>query len=225
MEFVEISAGEFLMGCSPKDTQCRDNEKPPHRVRITRGFDMGKYKVTQAQWEAVMDSTRSAFRGADRSADRPVEMVNWNDIHEFLEKLNARNDGYHYRLPTEAEWEYAARAGTQDARYGYEADEVGWHDDNSGGETHPVGEKRRNGWGLYDMLGNVWEWCQDRYDDDYYGNSPVEDPAGPSSGSTRVLRGGCWLSDPGILRVSCRGEYLLGFRSSNNGFRCVREKK
>lgn len=165
-----------------------------------------------------MGSNPSHFKGADR----PVENVSWNDVQEFLQRLNARNDGYRYRLPTEAEWEYAARAGSKSARYG-ELNAVAWYDDNSGKETHPEGQKQPNAWGLYDMLGNVWEWVQDWYSGSYYQQSPGTDPQGPSSGSSRVLRGGSWDYIDWLVRASSRLYVEPGNRYNNFGFRCVRE--
>ena len=144
------------MGCSPSDNDCEAEEKPAHRVQITKPFEIGKYEVTQAQWQAVMGSNPSTIKGADR----PVESVSKDDAHAFLARLNAQNDGYNYRLPTEAEWEYAARAGTTGPLYA-SLDEVAWYGDNSEDETHPVGMKKPNAWGLYDMLGNVREWVED----------------------------------------------------------------
>jgi len=150
MEFVKIVPGEFLMGCSESDTDCDADEKPPHRVQITKGFEIGKYEVTQAQWQAVMGSNPSTIKGDDH----PVETVSKNEVHDFLARLNAVNDGYRYRLPTEAEWEYAARAGNSTAQPA-SLDEVAWYAANSDDETHPVGQKKPNAWGLYDMLGSV----------------------------------------------------------------------
>ncbi len=178
IEFVKIAPGEFVMGCSTSDNDCSADEKPAHRVQITKAFEMGKYEVTQAQWQSVMGSNPSAIKGDDR----PVETVSKNDAHDFLAKLNARNDGYKYRLPTEAEWEYAARAGTtgpQDAPL----DEVAWYGANSEDETHPVGMKKPNAWGLYDMLGNVREWVEELDTRDSYGNRPLADPTGPQDGA------------------------------------------
>jgi formylglycine-generating enzyme required for sulfatase activity len=188
-------------------------------VRITKGFEMGKYEVTQAQWEAVMGSNPSEFKGADR----PVEQVSWEDAQQFLSRLNARGDGYRYRLPTEAEWEYAARAGTTGKYYG-ELDEIAWYKGNFGGQTHPVGQKKPNAWGLHDMLGNVWEWCWDWYDVNYYGNSPEADPRGPASGQALSLRGGSWGNFPRYLRVSVRISGGPLNRNNYFGFRCVRER-
>jgi formylglycine-generating enzyme required for sulfatase activity len=175
MEFVKIAPGEFMMGCAAGDQACNADEKPAHRVQITKAFEIGKYEVTQAQWQAVMGSNPSTIKGDNR----PVETVSKNEVHDFLAKLNARNDGYKYRLPTEAEWEYAARAGNSGTQ---SLDEVAWYADNSGDETHPVGTKKPNAWGIYDMLGNVREWVEDLYAANYYSNSPVADPTGPAPG-------------------------------------------
>jgi formylglycine-generating enzyme required for sulfatase activity len=217
MEFISIPPGEFVMGCSQGDGECDDAERPAHRARITKGFEIGKYEVTQAQWEAVMGSNPSEFKGADR----PVENVSWEDAQQFLSRLNARGDGYRYRLPTEAEWEYAARAGTTGKYYG-ELDEIAWYDGNSGGRTHPVGQKKPNAWGVYDMSGNVWEWCSDWYDENYYGNSPGADPRGPASGQARSLRGGSWSFSLRSLRVSSRYRAQPFYQINDFGFRCVR---
>lgn len=213
IEFVRIPAGEFSMGSESGDP----DEKPVHRVRITKAFDMGKYEITQAQWGKVMGNSTSYFKGADR----PMESVSWVDVQNFLQKLNAANDGYRYRLPTEAEWEYAARAGS--AAVVTELDSTAWHQGNASNETHPVGSKRPNAWGLYDMIGNVWEWCQDWYDGDYYRNGPEADPPGPVSGQTRVVRGGAWFGPPNTLRTTFRERVAPGDWGFRVGFRLVRE--
>ena len=229
MEFLLIPSGEFWMGCSVGDTECRSDEHPRHLVRIAKPFELGKYEVTQSQWEAVMGANPSHFKGPHL----PVDSVNWGDTQLFLDKLNARNDGYRYRLPTEAEWEYAARAGSASARDG-DLNAIAWHGANSGGTTHPVGQKQPNAWGLNDMFGNVTEYCGDWYSATWYGDSPTEDPKGPSSGLGRVQRGGSW-GDNGAdngsywFRVSNRiwsDDSADGTsRSGNFGFRCVRERK
>jgi formylglycine-generating enzyme required for sulfatase activity len=152
IEFVKVAAGEFTMGCSTGDEQCQADEKPRHRVQITRSFEIGKYEVTQAQWTAVMGTNPSSNKGDTR----PVETVSKIEAQEFVSKLNARNDGYRYRLPTEAEWEYAARPG-MDSSHSGSLDQVAWYSANSDDETHPVGQKKPNAWGLYDMQGNVRE--------------------------------------------------------------------
>ena len=220
MEFIWIAPGSFLMG-SPADEEGRESNERQHEVRISQGFWMGKYEVTQGEWESVMGANPSFF---DECGSRcPVEMVSWNDLQEFIRRLNERETGrgYRYRLPTEAEWEYAARAGTTGARYG-ELDEVAWYSDNSGHSTHPVGQKRANAWGLHDMLGNVWEWTGDWYG--WYLSGSVTDPHGPSTGSSRVARGGSWYDDAGYVRSAYRFSYSPGNRYNAFGFRLVRTK-
>jgi formylglycine-generating enzyme required for sulfatase activity len=175
MEFVKIAPGEFMMGCSTGDSDCQGDEKPVHRVQITKAFEIGKYEVTQAQWQAVMGSNPSTIKGEDH----PVETISKEEAQDFLAKLTARNDGYHYRLPTEAEWEYAARAGESTP---VSLDEVAWYAANSDDQSHPVGQKKPNAWGLYDTLGNVREWVSDQYAMNFYSNSPLADPAGPQAG-------------------------------------------
>ena len=242
MEFVPVQPGEFMMGCSFRDRECDDNEEQPHRVQITKPFEMGKYEVTQAQWQSVMGTNPSRFLGADL----PVELVSWNDVQQFLQRLNAKKDGHRYRLPTEAEWEYAARAGTTGA-YAGPLDQMAWYGNNSGRDTldadalwrrdesiygkrlaengnhpHPVGEKQPNAWGLFDMHGNVWEWVQDWYGN-YEQEGAVSDPSGPPTGQYRVQRGGCWYDGAWNTRVSSRLRLEPAGRSINIGFRCVRD--
>jgi formylglycine-generating enzyme required for sulfatase activity len=222
VEYVAVPAGEFVMGCSADDGECGVDEKPAHRVAITKGFEIGRHEVTQAVWQAVMGANPSTMKGPDR----PVEQVSWNDVHEFLAALNGRRDGYHYRLPTEAEWEYAARAGSAGAFHG-SLDAIAWYGTTSGGQTHPVGQKQPNAWGLHDMHGNVWEWCHDWYQADYYrtlGQAPALDPRGPASGQQRVLRGGSWFKFLWFLRVSSRFSFRPSGRFPHVGFRCVRTK-
>ena len=186
IDFVKIAPDELTMGCSDGDNQCSADEKPAHKVKITKAFEMGKYELTQAQWKSVMNSNPSAIKGDNH----PVENVARTDAEDFLAKLNARNDGYHYRLPTEAEWEYAARAGTKGA-YAGPLKDIAWFADNSEDETHAVGTKKPNAWGLYDMEGNVREWVSDTYGANYYSNSPATDPTGPVAGQGgRGGRGG-----------------------------------
>jgi formylglycine-generating enzyme required for sulfatase activity len=215
-EFVRIQPGVFLMGCPAAETQCGPAEKPAHRVGITKAFEIGKHEVTQAQWESVMGTNPSAFKGPSR----PVENVEWEDAQQFIAKLNSLGDGYRYRLPTEAEWEYAARAGTDAAEPGpAESDRYGWFNTNSTGETHPVGEKQPNAWGLYDMRGNVAEWVEDWYEDAYYASSPELDPAGPRTGKQHFVRGGSFAFNPAAARATSR----LGQARTNSGIRLVRE--
>ena len=217
VEFVWVPAGEFQMGSTSSES--RSDERPVTQVRISRGFWMGKYEVTQAQWEAVMGSNPSRFKNC--GGDCPVEAVSWEDVQEFIGKLNARSGGRPYRLPTEAEWEYAARAGTTEDRYG-DLDEIAWYRSNSRSTTHLVGEKAANAWGLHDMLGNVWEWVQDWYGS--YPGGSVTAPTGPGSGSYRVNRGGSWGNIASICRSADRNWYSPGSRGSILGFRLLREE-
>jgi formylglycine-generating enzyme required for sulfatase activity len=226
LEMVLIPAGEFLMGSSDADASAfgspSTEEKPAHRVRISKPFYLGKYPVTQEQWEAVMGGNPSHFKGPRN----PVENVNWNECRQFLEKLNAKagTQGGKFVLPTEAQWEYACRAGSK-TRYYFGDDEsdlekYGWYYANSDRKTHPVGEKKPNAWGLHDMHGNVWQWCADWYDEKYYAASPANDPSGPAKGLFRAARGGSWLSSSRRCRSADRfdfGEptlhfYALGLR-------------
>jgi formylglycine-generating enzyme required for sulfatase activity len=218
MEFVRISPGEFVMGCSTGDNDCSDEEKPAHRVEITKPFEIGKYEVTQAEWVFVMGTNYSEFKGPNR----PVENVTWLDTQEFLRRLNEKQDGYRYRLPTEAEWEFAARAGTA-GPYSAEPDQIGWYTENSNAQTHPVGQKKPNAWGLYDMNGNVWEWTQDWYDERYYQSSTTVNPTGPSSGRFHTMRGGSWVDQALNARASKR-DYFEDSADFHIGFRCVRER-
>ena len=217
MEFVQIPAGEFLMG-SESEEAIDHMEQPVTRVRISRGFYLGKYEVTQAEWQAVMGSNPSYLYFDECGPTCPVEGVSWDDVQEFIRKLNAAVGEERYRLPTEAEWEYAARAGTSGDRYG-NLDAIAWYEDNSGG-THPVGQKAPNAWGLHDMLGNVWEWTQDWYGD--YPGGSVTDPRGPVSGSVRGCRGCCWYDGAGYCRASNRYYKSPGIRFDVLGFRLLR---
>ncbi len=216
LELVWIPPGEFVMG-SPSSEANRDDDETQHTVRITQGFWMGKYEVTQAQWQAVMGSNPSQFTGDGKL---PVEQVSWDDCQEFVKKLSQRAGGT-FRLPTEAEWEYACRAGSTTA-YCFGDDvsrlsDYAWYDENSGNGTHPVGQKKPNAWGLYDMHGNVWEWCEDWLGD--YPSGAVTDPTGPSSGSYRVFRGGSWHHDPRRCRSAIRLRYTPVHRNIVLGFR------
>ena len=222
--FLLIPSGSFLMG-QPAGSNNDESEMPEHRVTISKPFYLGKFPVTQAQWEAVMGNNPSRFKGASR----PVEQVSWQDTQEFIQKLNNREKVALYRLPTEAEWEYAAHAGTHTAFFWGEdaqrAGEYAWYNANSGQETHAVGQKQPNAWGLHDMVGNVWEWVQDWYDEHYYSKSPASDPPGPSAGVSRVVRGGGWHRFTGSMRPTRRDFNRPGGKAPDQGFRLVREHR
>ena len=220
LELVLIPAGEFLMGSPDSEKDGASDEKSQHKVRITKPFYLGKCLVTQEQWEAVMGSNPSKFKGPKN----PVETVSWDDCQKFLGKLNAKSaaGGGTFQLPTEAQWEYACRAGSK-TRYSFGDDKTrlgdyAWYGKNSH-KPHPVGEKKPNAWGLYDVHGNVWEWCQDRYDGGYYAKSPMDDPTGPTGGSSRVIRGGGWLNPAGRCRSAYRYGNRPGYRSYTLGLR------
>ena len=215
MEFVWIPAGKFRMGST--SSEAFEDEQPVTQVRISRGFWLGKYEVTQTEWEAVMGSNPSSFSGCGHC---PVEEVSWNDVQDFISRLNAQEGREVYRLPTEAEWEYAARAGTKGDRYG-DLDAIAWYADTSGRRTHPVGGKAPNAWGLHDVLGNVVEWVGDWYGGDYIGGS-VTDPQGPGSGPGRVIRGGCWVGAAKHSRTSNRNVSPPDVRYDFLGFRLAR---
>ena len=213
IEFVRISAGEFMMGCVPGDMDCLEDEVPRHQVRLTKDFEIGKYEVTQAQWAAVMGPASNPSKTI--GPNNPVDSVNKADIQAFLDKLNARNDGFKYRLPTEAEWEYAARAGAPDPPRASLGD-YAWFADNSDDESHPVGLKKPNAWGLYDILGNMREWVDDRAA--YYDYAPLPevsvDPkgnqpgrGGGGGGGFRGVRGGAGGGPP--KGFDARGRLLI----------------
>jgi len=224
MKMVLIPAGKFMMG-SPDSEQGRyEDEGPQHEVVITKPFYMGVTEVTQAQYEAVMGKNPSYYRGAAN----PVETVSWNDAVEFCKKLSEKTRQT-VRLPTEAEWEYACRAGTQTAfSFGDDPSTLGdyaWWGKNSGETPHPVGQKKPNAWGLYDTHGNVWEWCADWWGE--YPKGPITDPSGPATASrgSRVLRGGSWRrGDTDYFRCAYRdhGYDAPTTRDDRDGFRCAR---
>ena len=197
-----------------------DNERPAHEVKLTQPFYMGKFDVTQEQYQQVTGTNPSQFPGKNN----PVETVSWDEAQEFCKKLSEQAKG-HIRLPTEAEWEYSCRAGTKTAHHAgdSEADlaRVAWYSANSKGKTHPVGQKEANAFDLYDMHGNVWQWCQDFYGEDYYGKSEAENPQGSSQGAVRLLRGGSWDGLPVYCRSAYRFGYGPGFRGDIIGFRVV----
>jgi formylglycine-generating enzyme required for sulfatase activity len=209
LEYVWIPPGTFTMGCSPGDSLCDSDEKPVHQVTITKGFWLGKTPVTQQAYRQVTGNDPSHFKGANR----PVESITWDEARVYCSAIGGR-------LPTEAEWEYAARAGSTQALYG-DIDRIAWYSANSGSQTHDVGQKQPNGFGLYDMLGNVWQWTADWYGT--YRESPDRDPAGPASGTYRVLRGGAWDHNPRGEHASYRNWVDPGKRNYTFGFRCVGE--
>jgi len=220
MTFVYIPSGAFMMG-SPVDEPGRYGDEVLHEVTLTRGFYMQVTPVTQGQWKAVMVGNPSYFK--DCGDDCPIENVSWNDAQEFIKKLNKREGVNKYCLPTEAEWEYAARAGS-DTAYCFGDDEAmlyeyAWYDKNSGGRIHPVASKKPNFWGLYDMHGNVWEWCEDWYRD--YPSGSVIDPKGPGIGDIRVRRGGGWYDVARLCRSGVRHSRTPDPRYVNLGFRLV----
>lgn len=210
LTYVWIPPGTFIMGCSPGDAECDVDEKPTHRVTITRGFRMGQTPVTQEAYQRVTGKTPGYFSGAKF----PAESINWDEARSYCAVTGMR-------LPTEAEWEYAARAGGTVSRYG-DVDRIAWFGVNSGNRTHDVMQKQPNAWSLYDMLGDVWEWTAD-----WYAPYPAEgpessgDPKGPASGKIRALRGGSWGNGPAFVRISVRSGNEPDHRSNVVGFRCA----
>lgn len=225
MGFMLIPAGEFEMGSPFEDENGLDFEHPTHKVTLKTPFYMSKYQVTQKHWKKIMGSNPSHFKGEDR----PVEMVSWDDVQEFIKKLNEKESTDKYRLPSEAEWEYACRAGTQTTYFfGNDAaklTEYAWYTENSGSKTHPAGMKKPNLWGLYDMNGNVWEWVQDSWHENYNES--------PSNGSAwedreeekpyRLSRGGSWFCTIDFCRSASRFRRDPEKKISNMGFRLLRE--
>jgi formylglycine-generating enzyme required for sulfatase activity len=239
VEMVLIPGGEFIMG----DDKGQDDEKPTHKVQIS-AFYMDKYEVTQKAYENMMGTNPSKFKGPDKPVERlswfgAIQYCNMRSLREGLSPcydlttLQCNYDSNGYRLPTEAEWEYACRAGT-DTKYsfGNAPDRLGqyaWFKTNANKTTHPVGQKKPNPWGLYDMHGNLWEWCNDYYDQNYYQKSGGENPLGPSTGQERVLRGGSWAGSAESSRSSTRYSETPGFADvcfgyEAYGFRCVKKK-
>ena len=226
--FVFLAPGTFLMG-SPEYENGRSSDEIMHEVTLTKGFYMQKTPLTQGQWKAVMDNNPASF--SDGGDDCPIESISWNECQEFIRRLTAGKDGI-YRLPTEAEWEYACRAGSLTPFCNgeilelYCADdpllsEAGWYCGNSGRKSRPVAQKSSNTWGLYDMHGNVSEWCQDWYGE--YGSDSQTDPNGPKSGSGKVIRGGSWFSNTKNCRSASRFHWPPNSRSEFIGFRLVKE--
>lgn len=249
-KFVPVKAGEFVMG-SPTDEEGSYDGEIQHRVKLTKGFEMQATEVTQLQYFLVTGRNPSSFRtenkcdkdnfrvvyGKGLCVNHPVENVSWDEAQKFIQELNRIQSKYTYRLPTEAEWEYAARGGMPSGfpySFGFndtnELGNHGWYAGNSGGRTHAVASKKANQWGLYDVNGNVWEWVQDNYGS--YPDTAVTDPTGPATGffravppPYRVARGGSWVSRAGYLRSASRGRGVPGGRSSYLGFRLVRSSR
>jgi formylglycine-generating enzyme required for sulfatase activity len=222
MQYVWIPPGTFMMGCSTGDNQCFSEEKPAHQVSISRGFWIGQTEVTVEAYEkfaGITEDHPTSANGAALSSSgfhdeaMPVVNVTWDEANDFCKWAGGR-------LPTEAEWEYAARAGSSASRHG-DLDDIAWYEKNSGNATHRVGQKRANQFGLFDMLGNAWEWVNDWYDGKYYAKSPELDPAGPVAGQMHGLRGGSWLNNSKLLRASDRGRSLPDLRFNYFGLRCV----
>lgn len=216
IDMVKVEAGTFMMGATSEMKDPYDNEKPVHQVTLTNDYYMGMYEVPQALWEAVMGSNPSEYKGDNL----PVEMVSWNDCQEFISKLNSLT-GRKFRLPTEAEWEYAAHGGKKSRGYQYSGNsnisDVAWYDGNSGSKPHPVGTKQANELGIYDMSGNVYEWCSDWYGS--YSSSSQTNPTGADSGSGRVVRGGSWYDFAWGCRLSYRGSITPFYRGNDLGLR------
>ena len=227
MKLVLIPKGTFMMG-SPETEEGHNEDETQHEVTIIKDYYLGVTQVTQGQYEKVMGTNPSRFQDVEiigSSTNYPVECVSWEDAVEFCEKLSdlleEKKAGRVYRLPTEAEWEYACRAGSETAySFGESTESLGdyaWFFDNSEDQTHPVGEKKPNAWGLYDMQGNVWEWCSDWYDE--YPKGAVSDPTGPKEGSYRVLRGGSWRFEAAFCGSGNRFWYVPSYRRDSLGFR------
>ena len=218
IDMVRVEAGTFTMGATPEMKNPNNDEKPTHRVTLTNDYYISKYEVTQALWQAVMGKKPSKFKGDNL----PVEQVSWDDCQKFINKLN-RITGKKFRLPTEAEWEYAARGGKKSRGYQYSGSnnlsDVAWYYNNSGEKTHAVGSKQANELGIYDMSGNVWEWCQDWYGE--YNSSSQVNPIGANSGPYRVYRGASWSKAARLCRSSCRDCYMPSYRDFNIGLRLV----
>ena len=231
IEMVYVKGGCYQMGATDDDCDGTPEERPVHEVCVD-DFYLGKYEVTQGQWKSIMESNPSneSFCGDNC----PVGNVGWNDAQDFISRLNSRSGGSKYRLPTEAEWEYAARSGGKSERYsgGNDINSVAWYNENSlifdpktqveEMRLHPVGTKAPNGFGIYDMAGSVWEWTNDWYGSNYYSSSPRNNPAGPDSGVDRVVRGGCVTGEAYNMRTARRNGYTPDTRRPSLGFRLLR---
>ncbi|MDR1881666.1 MAG: formylglycine-generating enzyme family protein [Prevotella sp.] len=221
INMVFVEGGTYTMGST--DPESDSDEQPLHQIYLN-DFYISKYEVTQAEWESVMGYNPSCFKGEDL----PVECVSYDNVKKFISKLNEKT-GKRYRLPTEAEWEYAARGGNKSNRYKYSGDEnidrVSWYNDNSAGQPRLVGEKAPNELGIYDMSGNIHEWCSDWYDSTYYAKSPIVNPQGQKSGKIRVFRGGSWHSDKKYCRVTNRSHTVSETKNYSLGFRIAEDAR
>jgi formylglycine-generating enzyme required for sulfatase activity len=221
LKYVWIPPGTFTMGFSPGDDECRDEEKPAHRVTISKGFWIGQTEVTVGAYQRFVAAVGKkmpdapSFNAHWMNKNMPIVRASWVEAQAYCQWSGGR-------LPTEAEWEYAARGGSTEARYG-PLDEIAWYYKNSGNRPHDVAQKRANGFGLYNTLGNVWEWVNDWYDKSCYQKSPSQDPSGPSSGQHRVMRGGLSFGDASSARVSDRTDETPTVGLYYHGLRCVRE--
>jgi len=239
LQFVKIPPGEFIMGTQDFDLLAKEvkpdrldglkKELPPHKVKISRPFYLAKTEVTQAMWKELMGYEPGKEKRWERSdwAQLPVSRVSWESVQDFIQLLNDQDDGYQYRLPTEAEWEYAARAGTRGLRpFKYEnMDDYAWYRASSDNKPMPVASLKANAFGLYDMIGNLWEWVADNYDSKYYKVSPTIDPKGPAVSTRKVMRGGSYHCTAERVRVGIRGSYVESRSLSVLGFRLAAEKK
>jgi sulfatase modifying factor 1 len=219
MVYVWISPGSFTMGCSSNDAECFSDEKPSHHVTLSQGFWIGQTEVKVGAFErfaGILDTTKpQSISTKDAVLAMPIVDVTWDEANQYCRWSGGR-------LPTEAEWEYAARAGGLGVRY-EDIDGMAWYETNSGNSSHPTAQKGENGFGLFDMLGSVWEWVADWYGGDSYSMSPELNPSGPASGTMRVLRGGSWLNPPRLIRFSDRGRSEPDARFNYFGMRCVWE--
>ena len=216
IEFSWIPPGSFLMGSPEDETGRGPDEGPTREVRIIEGFWLGIHEVTQGTWERVMGDNPSTFDECGEGC--PVETVSWNDVRLFISRLNGSTSLPGYRLPSEPEWEYAARAGRGAPRYSF-LEAIAWYQGNASGTPHPVGLKDPNPWGIHDMLGNVWEWCADSYQ--AYPGGLADNSRGPEGGVKYVRRGGSWSSDSRFCRAACRSRHTPDSRFSSLGFRLV----